>query len=413
MERLRGRRIVLGVTGSIAAYKAPLILRELLRQGAEVRVVMSPSARQFVAEGAIAAFAPAVVDVFPTGFPGSWHVEWARWAEVMLIAPCSATTLSKLAIGLCDTAPTLVARSLPRTTPLVVAPAMDTELWEQPALQRAVAQLRAEGVWVLPPAYGELASGSVGVGRLPEVESILSTVEGALTTGVLSPWHRQFWSGRRVLVTAGPTREPIDAVRYLSNASSGHMGYALAEAFRDRGAEVALVTGPTALPEPPGVELHQVETAEQMYEAVRSRTAEADVIVATAAVADYTPAEPMVGKRKRAAEEWLLRLRPTPDILAHLAQQRHPGQILVGFALEVQEEWSAARQKLAAKGVDLLVLNSLRWGRSGFGREENTIALLFPDERIRMLPPRSKRVCAEWIVNAVEEVASAAHGPKG
>jgi len=410
MKRLEGRRVVVGVTGSIAAYKAPLVVRELQRQGAQVRVVASPSALRFVAEGALAAFAPVVTQVFPEGLPQSWHVEWARWAEVMLIAPCSAATIGKLAAGICDTAPTLVACSLPRTTPLVLAPAMDTELWEHEGVQQAVEQLRRRGVWVIPPAVGELASGAYGVGRLPEVETLLGSVEGALVTGVLSPRRRALWRGRRVVVTAGPTQEPIDAVRYLTNASSGRMGYALAEAFRDRGAEVVLVSGPVALPEPPGVRVYRVRTAQEMAEAVLGVSEDADVVVGAAAVADYTPVEPLAGKRKKGEEEWLLRLRPTRDILATLGQRRRPGQVLVGFALEVSSEWEAARQKVLHKGLDLVVLNSLRWHASGFGGEVNTVALLFADGRIRMFPPRSKRVCAEWIVTAVEELWSGTDG---
>jgi len=401
---LQGRRIVLGVTGSIAAYKAPLLVRELRRHGAEVRVAVSPSARQFVADGALAAFAPVVGEVFPPALPHSWHVEWARWAEVMLIAPCSATTLGKLAAGIADTAPTLVACALPRQTPLVLAPAMDSELWEQPALQRAVDFLRESGAWIIPPAVGELASGTVGVGRLPELETLLGTLEGALTTGVLTSYHRQLWKGRTVLVTAGPTREWLDAVRYLTNGSTGRMGYALAESFRDRGARVILVSGPTELPDPPGIMLQRVETAEQMFAAVWHYREHADVIVAAAAVADYTPAEPLAGKRKKTSEEWTVRLRPTPDILATLGHERRAGQLLVGFALETDAEWGSAWEKLRRKRLDLLVLNSLRWGRSGFGGTENTLALLFPDGRIRMMPPRSKRVCAEWIVTAVGEL---------
>ncbi len=408
MESLRGRRVVLGVTGSIAAYKAPLFLRELQRQGAEVRVVVSEAALHFVAEAALTAFAPVVSRVFPPGLPGSWHVEWARWAEVMLIAPCSATTLGKLVCGIADTAPTLLACSLPKTTPLVLAPAMDTELWERPAVQRAVEQLRREGVWIIPPAFGELASGAVGLGRLPEVEAILSTVEGALTTGVLSAARQQLWSGRHVLVTAGPTREPVDALRYLSNHSTGRMGYALAEACRDRGASVVLISGPAAVPPPPGIVVEQVETAEHMLAAVLRYREWADVIIAAAAVADYTPAETWPGKLKRGSHDLLLRLRPTEDILATLGAHRRAGQLLVGFALEAEAEWAAAEQKRQRKGVDLLVLNSLRWG--SIGRPDNTIALFLPDGRIRMFPPRSKRVCAEWIVDALEELLSG-NGP--
>jgi phosphopantothenoylcysteine decarboxylase/phosphopantothenate--cysteine ligase len=411
-QRLQGRRVVVGITGSIAAYKAPLVVRELQRQGAEVRVVASSSALRFVTEETLRAFAPVVTQVFPPQMPGSWHVEWARWAEVVLIAPCSATTLGKLAAGIGDTAPTLLACSLPRTTPLVLAPAMDTELWEHPAIQRAVAHLRQDGAWIVPPAVGELASGAVGLGRLPEVETLLGTVEAALTVGVLSPDRRALWEGRRVVVTAGPTREPFDAVRFLSNASSGRMGYALAEAFRDRGATVVLVSGPTALPDPPGLLLHRVETARQMYDAVMQYYPAADVVVAAAAVADYAPADPFPGKLKKEAGERVVRLQPTVDILATLGQRRAPGQVLVGFALEAGAEWEAARHKLVAKSVDLLVLNSLRWTRSGFGGDENTVALLFADGRIRMLPPRSKRVCAEWIVNAVEDILRSEHAPR-
>jgi phosphopantothenoylcysteine decarboxylase/phosphopantothenate--cysteine ligase len=410
--RFAGRRIVVGVTGSIAAYKAPLLVRELVREGADVRVVVSPTATHFVAPGALRTFAPTVLELFPAEFPGTWHIEWARWAEAMLIAPCSAATLGKLAAGIPDTAPTLVACALPATTPLVLAPAMDSEMWEHPATVGAVAQLRRRGVWIVPPAYGELASGSVGVGRLPELESILGTLEAALLLGVQQPLHR--WDGLRVLVTAGPTRERLDPVRFLSNFSSGRMGYALAEAARDRGAEVVLVSGPTALPQPPGVEFVRVESAREMAAAVLERADTADVLCMVAAVVDFAPRSSSPTKLHKSGQgTMLLELETTPDILAAVAQQRRPGQLLVGFALETDSEWESAQRKLHEKGCDLVVLNSLRWGAAGFESPFNTIAVLSRQGYVRMFPPRSKRVCAEWILQCVQELRSPDAGSGG
>jgi phosphopantothenoylcysteine decarboxylase/phosphopantothenate--cysteine ligase len=448
MDHLRNKHILLGVSGSIAAYKAPLIVRALRQRGAHVRVAMTPTSRNFVSPlvlGNLAGEAVAI-DMFDQQIQhgGSWHIHWAHWADAMLVAPCSAHLLASLALGLCDSVVACLAVALPRAVPLVVAPAMDSTMWEHPTTQRNVEQLRRDGAIVIPPDEGELASGLWGVGRMPEPETLIAHVERVLggpstsnpasdaarvhTLAVESSRpladaveadrltaeielaklkHRaDVLYGKTVLITAGPTREAIDAVRFISNRSSGKMGYALAEAARDRGAHVVLVTGPTALPLPEGVEIVRVETANQMLEAVKRYDRRWDAAIAAAAVADYMPAETAVGKLKRnqLGERISIELVRTPDILAALRQAKREGAILVGFALESIEQLASGIEKLRMRGCDIAVLNAFDAPESGFEGDANTITVVTfthnaPQQHQYEAAP--KRVCAEYILNHV------------
>lgn len=337
---------------------------------------------------------------------GSWHIDWALWGEAMVIAPASAATIAKLAAGISDNALTVIATAL--RGQLFVAPAMDLDMYAYPALKRNLAQLRSFGVRIIPPGTGELASGLVGEGRLAEPEEIVET---------LSAYFARSLSlrGVRVLITAGPTHEPIDPVRFISNHSSGRMGYALAEEARDRGAEVVLVSGPTALEAPAGLHLVRVTTAEEMASAVDAYREESDVIIAAAAVADFTPRSPAEQKMKRRTmgdEEMTIPLRPTRDILKTLGERRRTGQVLVGFALETENLVESARAKLAEKNCDLIVANSAVEEGSGFGGETNRITLVGRDGE-RPLPMMSKRECAAEIMEAVEAVLPAGVGNAG
>lgn len=391
-------RVLLGVCASISAFKTPWIVRELQRLGAEVRVVMTPDAAQFVTPLALQNVSrhPVIVDPFASEHQqdGSWHVHLARWADLALIAPCSANTLAKLAHGLADTALCLAVLSLPRGTPLRLAPAMDPDLWWHPATQRNLQQLQEDGALVLPPEEGELASGLIGPGRLTEPVT-------------LARWALQGGGslrGKRVLVTAGPTREPIDAVRYLSNHSTGKMGYAVAAEARARGAEVVLVSGPVQLAAPSGVTLVQVETAAQMLAACQEHYDSCHAIVKSAAVADFTPMLVSQGKLKKEqlGDDWTIALQRTGDILAWLGQHKKPGQILVGFALETDAPEQNARAKLERKNCDLVVLNQANRPDSGFAGERNTITLLHADGS-QAFEPMSKRDCARRIWDAIED----------
>ena len=387
--------ILLGICGSISAYKTPWIARELLRLGAQVRVVMTPEATRFVTPLVLQNITrhPVVVDSFdPTHQEnGSWHVHWARWAEQALVAPCSATTLAKLAHGIGDNALTLALLSLPRATPLRLAPAMDPDLWLHPATQRNLRRLQEDGALILPPEEGELASGLIGPGRLAEPLQIAHWV--------LNPSLK----GRCVLISAGPTREPIDGVRYISNYSSGKMGYALAAEAQARGAEVILVSGPVSLPAPAGVQLIQIETAQQMLEAFQHHYERADVLIKSAAVADFSPRLVAEGKLKKEqlGQDWSIALQKTPDVLAWLGQHKKPGQYLVGFALEIQNAEANARAKLERKNCDLVVLNEANRPDSGFGGDNNTITLIAPN-LCESLPPLSKRQCAQKLWDYIE-----------
>ena len=410
--------ILLGITGSVSAYKAPWLVRDLRRAGHDVRVVMTPSAREFVAPLALEATSlhPVIIDPYAADIQegGSWHVHLGRWADVMLIAPCSATTLSRLATGLCDTALMTVVCSRPSDTPLIVSPAMDTDMWEQPSVQRNVEQLAKDGVVVIPPAEGELASGLTGKGRLPELDQIIDTVnthhprsekERDSSPRLQGTFTESHAAGMRIVITAGPTHEPIDAVRSIVNHSSGTMGFALAEAARDRGMLVTLIAGPVSLPTPNGVERVDVQTAAQMHEAVQ-RHADADVIVMAAAVADYTPATPSEGKIKKtdAGDSMAVELKRTTDILAKLGANKRDGQTVIGFALEYDNVVEYATDKLQRKGADLIVANQAGVPNSGFGGSMNTITIVSRDADPAPYPPMSKRACAEVILDHVQQL---------
>ena len=412
--------IILGITGSISAYKAPWLVRDLIRAGHSVRVVMTPSSTNFVAPLALEAVSQHEVIVNPYDpsiqAGGSWHVHLARWADVVLIAPCSATTLSRLANGLCDNALMTVVASRPRETPLIIAPAMDSDMWLQPSVQRNVEQLRADGVTVIYPETGELASGLVGAGRLPELDVIVSLVThihgDAHTQDVtrapaeLSPTEHSALLGKHIVITAGPTHEPIDAVRSIVNHSTGTMGFALAAAAQERGALVTLITGPVQLHTPRGVERVDVQTAAEMFQRVHAHI-NADVFIMAAAVADFTPAHPADGKIKKSEDSpagLTLELIGTADILASVGKQKQAHQKVVGFALEQTNMMSYATDKLTRKNADMIIANLAGAADSGFGTGNNTITIITNNQSPIEYPPMPKRACAEVILDAVEKL---------
>lgn len=394
--------IVLGITGSISAYKTPWLVRDLQRAGFDVRVVATPSATEFVSRLALEATSrsPIVVDPYSATIQdrGSWHVHMAHWANAMLIAPCSATSLARLAHGLCDTAVMTVALSLPANVPLLVAPAMDLEMWQSPVTQHNITVLRERGIVVIPPAEGELASGLSGVGRLPELDTLVHAARKAVTPQTLSGTH--------VVVTAGPTHEAIDAVRFIANASSGTMGYALAEQASLRGASVTLVSGPTLIPTPLGVDVVRVTSAADMASAVLSYHSKADVVIMSAAVADFTPANPYEGKLKKHSlgESPTIQLTSTLDILSSLGESKSSGQTLVGFALEHSNVVANAQQKCTAKNADIIVANAVGVADSGFGGTKNTITLVSRNSEPIPYPAMTKHECANIILDAVEQL---------
>ncbi len=399
---LEGKKIIVGVTGSIAAYKAAYLTRELSRHGATVRVAMTDAATRFVAPLTFASLSkhPVALNMYPDPEKegsGSWHIDWGVWADVMIIAPASASTIAKLAGGISDNALTVIATALRGR--LFVAPAMDLDMYRYPALRKNLATLRSFGAVIIPPGTGELASGLMGEGRLAEPEEIIEVVGGYFSRSISM-------RGTKVLITAGPTREAIDPVRYISNHSSGKMGYALAEEMRDRGAEVTLISGPTALEVPPGVHAVGVTTAEEMASAVDAYREDAEIIIAAAAVADFTPAQVIDRKMKRRemrAEEMSISLVPTRDILKSVGEKKGEGQVIVGFALETDDLVNAARQKLVEKGCDLVVANPAGEEGVGFGGDENRITLVESD-RETALPVMTKRECAAAICDTVERI---------
>lgn len=395
---LEGRRILLGVTGSIAAYKAAALCRLLKTAGAEVRVVMTPLAKQFITPLTMATLSknPILVEFFDPE-NGAWnsHVSLGEWADCYVIAPASANTLAKMRTGVADNL--LLTTYLSARCPVAVAPAMDLDMYAHPATQENLRELAARGVKIVEPGEGELASGLTGKGRMAEPEEIAASLNALFAARTDSPLR-----GRRFVVTAGATIEAIDPVRFISNHSTGKMGYAIAGELARRGAEVVLVSGRTSLPTPAGVERRDVLSADEMFHATVEAFADADGAVMCAAVADYTPAEVATTKIKKNDGELTLALRRTRDIAAHLGMQ-NGRRVLVGFALETDHEADNAEAKLTKKNFDFVVLNSLRDPGAGFGGNTNKVT--FIDRRGREeLPLLSKTEVAARIAGRIESL---------
>ncbi|GMQ97506.1 MAG: bifunctional phosphopantothenoylcysteine decarboxylase/phosphopantothenate--cysteine ligase CoaBC [Acidimicrobiia bacterium] len=387
---LAGRNIVLGVTGGVAAYKAVYLARRLIEAGAQVKTVMTPSARKFVGETTFAAITghQPVVELFGND-DVSPHTTLARWADVVVIAPATASTIAKLASG--DSSNALVATVLATSALVVVAPAMHTEMWEHPATQANIERITGFGYTLVAPQEGALAGGDEGMGRLAEPEDIFDAVDRLMSQGDMS--------GLSVLVTAGGTREPIDPVRYVGNRSSGKMGNALAKTAVDRGATVILVTAAPGPSDAHGIELVAVETASEMADAAWSRAADCDIAVMAAAVADFRPTDAAAEKLRRSAGSPDITFEATPDVLGGIADLANR-PTLVGFAAEVGS-LDAATEKARTKGVDLLVANDVTIEGSGFGSDENAVALIYPDGTTAEHPLLPKSQVANLIWDAV------------
>jgi phosphopantothenoylcysteine decarboxylase/phosphopantothenate--cysteine ligase len=402
-NRFVGKRILLGVSGSIAAYKAVELLRALLREGAEVSVAMTAAATKFVAPLTFAVLSrkPVATDLFAV-HQEMLHLTLPEQADVFVIAPATANTVAKLALGLGDDP--VSAMVLTASCPLIVAPAMDGGMWDHPTVRAHVAQLRARGVTVLEPVEGPLASGKTGKGRLTDEQTIVATIDACLLP-------RRDLAGQRIVVSAGPTQEPIDPVRFISNRSSGKMGYAIARAARERGAEVLLVSGPTTLPVPPGVRCLHVETAEEMAKALTANFRWSTIVVMAAAVADFRAERPSGRKIKKQGGTWkTLALAPTEDILHTLSRQRKK-QILVGFAAETDAVLTHARRKLADKNLDMIVANDVTADEAGFGSDRNAATLLTRNGAETVLPLMPKRELADRILDALPPLIAHASMP--
>jgi phosphopantothenoylcysteine decarboxylase/phosphopantothenate--cysteine ligase len=398
MERARGRFVVLAVTGSIAVYKMVELARRLTQAGATVQVVMTKSATEFVTPLTFQAitYRPVEVEMFATADErAAGHVAMGRQADVVVVAPATAHVLARLAHGFSDdlTATTVLATS----APVIVAPAMETHMWRNAATQANVAALRARGVRVVEPETGPLASGEVGPGRLASLERIVAAIDEALAV-------TQALAGRSVVVTAGPTVEAIDPVRFVSNRSSGKMGYAIAAAACDAGAEVTLVTGPTALVPPPGVRTFPVESADEMREAVLAQLPRADAVIMAAAVADYRPIERVSRKLKKKdlGDELTLRMIQNPDVLSAIVAARKPGTVVVGFKAETGDATGAASNMLREKKLDLVVANDVADPRSTFGSDQDRVAFVSADG-VEQLPLLAKTEVARRLVEKLAE----------
>jgi phosphopantothenoylcysteine decarboxylase/phosphopantothenate--cysteine ligase len=401
---LAGRRLIVGVSGSIAAYKSVHLVRRLVEAGAEVHVALTRAAARFVTPLTFATVSgrPVLSDLFDA-VPGT-HVTLAEAADAAVVAPATAHLMARMAHGLADDALTTLLLAL--RGPVLLAPAMESGMWDHPATRTNEKLLRERGVRFVGPETGPLASGLSGPGRMAEPEAIRAALEDLLA-GTPGPAARRDLAGERVLVTAGPTREPIDPVRFISSPSTGRMGFAVAEAAAARGAEVTLVAGPVELPTPPGVRRVDVVTAAEMHDAVLAALPEATVLVMAAAVSDFRPAEAQPHKVKKEAAETTLALARTDDILARVAARAPAGLLKVGFAAETRDLEAHARAKRAAKDLDLIVANDVgapdRGGipESGFAAETNRVTLIGRDGRAERMPLQSKRAVAEAVLDRV------------
>jgi phosphopantothenoylcysteine decarboxylase / phosphopantothenate---cysteine ligase len=393
---LKGKKIVVGITGSIAAYKIPFLLRLLIKQEAEVRVIMTPAATDFVTPLTLSTLTrnPVIIEPFNKN-SGDWnnHVELGLWADLMIFAPVTANTLSKMANGQADNF--LITAFLSSRCPVFIAPAMDMDMYEHPSTQRNIEILRADGNFFIEPQTGELASGLSGPGRLEEPGHILETI--------VNYFSKEYdYQGKRLLITAGPTFEKIDAVRFIGNYSSGKMGFALAGAAVRRGARVTLITGPTALTcDPLHIQRVDVVSAAEMRTACNQFFPESDVMIMTAAVADYTIPDPATHKIKKDGGKLTLELYPTIDILKELGQSKTKDQVLVGFALEADNEIKNATEKLISKNLDIIVLNSLKDKGAGFGGSANKVSIISRKNTIREGVLKGKPEVANDILDSI------------
>ena len=377
---LKGKKIVLGITGSIAAYKSCLIIRELIKAGAEVQVVITPAGKEFITPITLSALTqkPVISDFFSQR-DGTWHshVALGLWADAMLIAPCTASTLGKMANGIADNM--LITTYLSMKAPVFIAPAMDLDMYQHPTTQQNMERLKSFGNHIIEPASGFLASGLEGKGRMEEPERIVDFVDNVLSR---MEKERCEMSGKRILITAGPTYEKIDPVRFIGNYSSGKMGFALAEECADRGAEVTLIAGPVALKTThPNIRRIDVESCEDMYQAATQAFPQQDAAILCAAVADFRPEHATDQKIKRGKDDLVIRLKPTYDIAAELGHMKSEHQVLVGFALETNNEEANAQRKLEKKNLDFIVLNSLQNKGTCFQSDENQISIISRDGR--------------------------------
>ena len=390
---MKGKKIVLGITGSIAAYKAAVLTRGLIKKGAEVQIVITPAGKEFLTPITLSALtSKPVISEFFAQRDGTWHshVDLGLWADAMVIAPATASTIGKMAHGIADNM--LVTTYLSMKAPVFIAPAMDLDMFAHPSTQHNLDILRSYGNHIIEPASGELASHLVGKGRMEEPEKIIEVLEAFFS-------RRQDLQGKKVMITAGPTYEKIDPVRFIGNYSSGKMGYALAEACAERGAEVTLVSGPVNREViHPNIKRINVESAAEMYQAAIENYEDADAGILCAAVADFTPEVTAEQKIKREKDDLILRLKPTQDIAAALGKQKRPEQRLVGFALETNDEVSHAQDKLKRKNFDFIVLNSLNDKGAGFRCETNKIAIIDRDG-ITAYPLKPKTEVATDIID--------------
>jgi len=407
----QGKKILLGVTGSIAAYKSLLLVRQLIKGGATVKVILTPAAKDFVTPLSLSTLSrnPVLSDLFGED---TWanHVELGRWADLLLIAPLSCNTLAKMSQGLCDNL--LLATYLSAVCPVVAAPAMDEDMWHHPSTRANIEKIRSYGVRIIPVEKGELASGLVGDGRMAEPETILQFLQehfagaGAGDTTAAgkdaSADKKKDLTGKKALVTAGPTYEAIDPVRFIGNRSSGKMGIAIAKELAERGAAVDLVLGPSSQnADSPGVKVHHVESADDMYRVCLEIFPSSDIAVLSAAVADYTPLHQSAEKIKKKTDTLELELTRTKDILRTLGQQKKNGQVLAGFALETNSGREYALEKLKSKNADLIVLNSLHDEGAGFGYDTNKITIFEKDGNELAYERKPKQQVARDIVDRV------------
>ncbi len=409
---MKGKRIIIGVSGSIAAYKTAILVRLFVKAEAEVQVLMTDSAKQFITPLTLSTLSKRPVFSHVVGEEG-WnnHVELGLWADAFVVAPCTATTLAKLANGICDNM--LAATYLSARCPVFVAPAMDLDMWTHGATRRNLELVESYGATVIPVGHGELASGLVGDGRMAEPQEIFDFLNTFFNK---KNGEKSILQNKKILITAGPTHEPIDPVRFIGNRSSGKMGLAIAQSLATRGAQVKIVLGPATLAadrrnelEKLGIEIIRVETAQQMFEATTTHFSDCDAAILAAAVADYRPKNAATSKIKKTDASLQIELESTPDIAKYLGENKKSNQILIGFALETDNELEHAKGKLKRKNLDFIVLNSLRDTGAGFAGDTNKISIIFDsnyEQNVKIYNLKNKTAVADDIVTELSWVFS-------